>query len=205
MNPLPFHRANHAEPDGRADLAAQLGEDKEPGRGFRFESQQPTDRPEDRRKVTGPLTFLNQGSQCTQLLPAEAAFGRRQQRSALPSTGAVSNMIGRERIAEFIQFAELPRLEVTGVNEGQRRVQTVGKYLAAARLAMLPGGFESARVREATGGKPGVSKLPEEKLAGGAALSGKCFAHDSEKIIPCANGNTLAGSHFKSSPSAVTS
>ena len=161
LNPLPFHRTNYAEPDGSADPAAQLGEDKEPGRGFRFESQQPTDRPEDRRKVTGPLTFLNQGSQCTQLLPAEAAFGRRQQRSALPSTGAVSNMIGRERIAEFIQFSELLDARKTGVNKNERAMrelfegsfEKVGQIVSATHFAMLPRGFESPGMGEPAGGK----------------------------------------------------
>lgn len=161
LNPLPFHRTNYAEPDGSADPAAQLGKDEEPGRGLRVEAKQPGNATEDRREMTGQLVLLNQGPHFTQPIPAEAALGRGQQRPALPSAGAVGDVIGREGIAEFIQFSELLDAGKAGANknEGAMRelfegsFEKVGQIASATHFAVLPGGFEPAGMGEPAGGK----------------------------------------------------
>ena len=78
-------------------------------------------------------------------------------------------MVQSKGVAKAIQFFESIRFGVRGVDEGQCGVgdliqadcKPFAKLASIAHLAMLPGGFETRRVREAAGGKSGVGQLPK--------------------------------------------
>ena len=131
LDGLPFHRADDAEPDGGADPAAQLREDKKPGHGKSFESQPGGDGPEDRREVAGSVGFQNGRTQLLQFIQAKRPFCRRQQGAALGAAGAVGDVVGGEGIAERVDCGEVIGLGKGGVDEGQG---TLGK--------LSQGGFE---------------------------------------------------------------
>ena len=89
---------------------------------------------------------------------------------------------------------------------------------AGGHLALLPGGFEAARVRKASGGKGRIGELPHEPgnlviwSSGHLALA-ICQSMPDDQMTRCpiqnrkyrcASGSTVAGSERRTSPSAVT-
>jgi hypothetical protein len=81
-------------------------------------------------------------------------------------------MIRVERIAELIELGESFRFVMRRSHERQRGVAELlqsgfneqGEFDAITNFAMLPSGFESGGMCEATGGERGVSQLPEDEI-----------------------------------------
>lgn len=100
------------------------------------------------------------------------ALRRCQKSFTLRAAGTIRHVIGRERIAEMIQFLQPLRLPMCGVHEWQRGVAELmktgfdtGNQIAAIfYLAMLPCGFEPRGMSEAAGWKRGIDELPQEPL-----------------------------------------
>ena len=85
--------------------------------------------------------------------------------SSLRAAGAIGDMVRGKGVAQLIEFGESTRFIVRGRDERQRsmakllqaRFDEGNELLAVAHFAMLPGGFESGRVREATGRERRIS------------------------------------------------
>ncbi len=157
---LRFHGADDVEPDRRRESAAQMIEEEHPSRRVARNIEPAEARAEDGSEVS-ESEFEVWSSE----FDVEDPFHGGRKCSSLRAAGAIGDMVRGKGVAQLIEFGESTRFIVRGRDERQRsmakllqaRFDEGNELLAVAHFAMLPGGFESGRVREATGRERRIS------------------------------------------------
>ena len=160
LNSLGFKRAHNAEADCAANCASQLTKQKQAHARMSIHAETTQEGAENRCKMAAGACDSN----------VERSFGGGEEGSALEATRAVRDVVGGEHVEGGIELGKTVRLKVRLGHKGQRAVTALSDLTpqenvqigARADFAMLPGGFEPARMRKAAGWKRRVSDLPDE-------------------------------------------
>jgi hypothetical protein len=83
--------------------------------------------------------------------------------------GSIGDGVIEKDIAQRVKRYEVVRTEMSGGHERQRTIPCLPDHRARKTFELIPsghltelhGGLETRRVREATGGKRGISQLPQ--------------------------------------------